>query len=211
MRFVLVCEGSSDAPLANHIRRLLVDCGCSDPRGDVFYRGSRIADKVREAVKQSSELDLLFVHRDADNAGAEARLRQIEAGVREAVGDALPSGLRHVAVVPVKMTEAWLLLDEAAIRQVVRKPNGNLPLGLPPSAKVETTPDPKEMLRNALLAAVATRGRRRRKFKQEFPRLRRRLLEDLPVGRHLASLPSWNAFRAATQAALAELACATES
>lgn len=206
MRFVLICEGSSDAPLANHIQRLLVECGCPHPRGDVFHRGSRVADKVREAVSRSSDLDLLFVHRDADNAGAEARLREIEAGVKQGVGDAPPNGLRHVAVVPVKMTEAWLLLDEAAIRRVVRKPNGNEPLGLPPPATVEANSDPKEVLRQALLAAVATRGRRRRKFKREFPRLRRSLLEDLPVGGRLAALPSWNAFRAATEAAVAELA-----
>lgn len=206
MRFVLICEGSSDAPLSNHIRCLLVECGCARPRGDVFHRGSRIGDKVREAVNRSSDLDLLFVHRDADSAGAEARLREIEAGVREGVGDTLPSGLRHVAVVPVRMTEAWLLLDEAAIRKVVGKPNGVTPLGLPPAAKVETTPDPKEVLRNALLAAVETTGRRRRKFRREFPRLRRSLLEDLPLGGQLASLPSWNAFRSATQAALAKLA-----
>ena len=112
------------------------------------------------------------------------------------------------AVVPirVKMTEAWLLLNEGAIRKVVRKPNGKEPLGLPPPARVEATPAPKEALRDALLAAVATRGRRRRKFKREFPRLRRSLLEDLPVGGRLAALPSWNAFRAATEAAVAELA-----
>ena len=206
MRFVLVCEGSSDAPLANHIRRLLVECGCPHPRGDVFYRGSRLADKVRKAVERSSDLDLLFVHRDADNAGAEARFREIEAGV----GDALPNGSRHVAVVPVKMTESWLLLDETAIRKIVGKPKGKQPLGLPPVAKVEATSDPKEVLRNAFLAAIATKGRRRRKFKGEFPRLRRSLLEDLPVGGHLASLPSWVAFRSAVQAVLAELACAED-
>lgn len=211
MRFVLVCEGSSDAPLINHIERLLVECGCAHPQGDAFHQGSRhqgsrIGDKVREVVERSSDLDLLFVHRDADNAGTEARLREIEAGVREGIGDTPSRGLRHVAVVPVKMTEAWLLLDETAIRKVVRKPKGVQSLGLPPAAGVEAIADPKKVLRNALLAAVQTTGRRRRKFTREFPRLRRILLEDLPPGGQLASLPSWNAFRSATQDALAELA-----
>lgn len=202
MRFVLVCEGSSDAALASHIQRLLAQCGCANPRGDVFHRGSRVAQKVGEAVKLSSDLDLLFVHRDANNAGAERRYLQI----KEAVENTLPTASRWVAVVPVRMTEAWLLLDEAAIRKVVGKPNGRQPLDLPSPRHVEGVPDPKDVLRQAMLAAVATTGRRRRKFKQEFPRLRRSLLEDLPIGGKLEALPSWRAFRCATQAAVADLA-----
>lgn len=199
MRFVLVCEGSSDAALVRHIERLLAQCGCSNPRGDAFHRGSRIAEKIQEAVKLSSDLDMLFVHRDANNAGAQARHLEIE----KAVENALPTRGRWVAVVPVRMTEAWLLLDQAAIRRVVGKPDGRQPLDLPSPKRVERVPDPKDMLKRAMLAAVATTGRRRRKFKQEFPRLRRSLLEDLPVGGKLESLPSWRAFRCATQAALA--------
>lgn len=155
MRFVLVCEGSSDAALVRHIERLLAQCGCSNPRGDSFHRGSRIAEKIQEAVKLSSDLDLLFVHRDANNAGAQARHLEIE----KAVENALPTGGRWVAVVPVRMTEAWLLLDQAAIRRVVGKPDGRQPLDLPSPKRVERVPDPKDMLKRAMLAAVATTGR----------------------------------------------------
>ena len=150
----------------------------------------------------SSDLDLLFVHRDANNAGAEKRYLEI----REAVEKALPRGSRWVAVVPVRMTETWLLLDEMAIRRVVGKPNGRQPLDLPAPKHVEEVSDPKDVLRKAMLAAVATTGGRRSKFKQEFPRLRRSLLEDLPVGGKLEALPSWRAFRCATQAAVAAVA-----
>ena len=139
MRFVLVCEGSSDAALASHIQRLLAQCGCANPRGVAFHRGSRIAQKISEAVKLSSDLDLIFVHRDANNAGAEKRYLEI----KEAVENTLPMGCRWVAVVPVRMTEAWLLLDEAAIRRVVRKPDGKQPLGLPSPKHVEGVTDPK--------------------------------------------------------------------
>lgn len=59
-----------------------------------FFRGSRVAEKAGEAVRLSSELDLAFVHRDANNAGAQARYLEI----KEAVERTLPTG-RWIAVV----------------------------------------------------------------------------------------------------------------
>ena len=191
MRFLFVCEGSSDRPLADHIQRLLIRYGQPDPDGETWHRGARVADKIRQGLQAAGETDLLFVHRDADSAGAEARYREIEAAVRDAAQDE-PS---WAGVVPVRMTEAWLLLDEAAIRNVVGKPGGRAPLNLPAPERAERVADPKERLRDALLAASGNRGRRRRRFHRELPRLRRRLLQDLPIGGALERLESWVRFR----------------
>lgn len=92
MRFVLACEGSSDAPLTIHIQRLLVECGFAHPHGDVVHQGSRIADKINKALALAGALDLVFVHRDANNVGAQARHQEIA----QAVGNALPDGVCHV-------------------------------------------------------------------------------------------------------------------
>ena len=197
MRFLFVCEGSSDTPLVDHIQRLLIQCGQPDPEGEEWHHGRRVADKIRQGLDAADSLDLLFVHRDADNAGAEARYREIEAAVREVVQD----GMSWIGVVPVRMTEAWLLLDEAAIRNVVGKPGGRTPLGLPAPERAERVADPKERLRDALRTASGNQGRRRRKFADEFPRLRRRLLQDLPIGGELERLESWTRFRNDTAAA----------
>lgn len=191
MRFLFVCEGSSDLPLADHIQRLLIRCGQPDPDGETWHRGARVADRIRQGLQAAGETDLLFVHRDADNAGADARYREIEAAVRDAAQDETA----WAGVVPVRMTEAWLLLDEAAIRNVVGKPDGRAPLDLPAPERAERVADPKERLRDALLAASESRGRRRRKFHRELPRLRRRLLQDLPIDGALERLESWVRFR----------------
>ena len=198
MRFLFVCEGSSDEPLADHIQRLLIECGQPDPDGEPWRYGRRVADKIRQGLQAAGVPDLLFVHRDADNAGAEARYREIEAAVRTAAQD----GTSWIGVVPVRMTEAWLLLDEAAIRDVVGKPGGNLPLDLPAPDHAERVADPKKRLRDALLTASGNRGRRRRRFDREYPRLRRRLLQDLPIGGELERLESWSRFRDDTIRAL---------
>ena len=198
MRFLFVCEGSSDEPLADHIQRLLIECGQPDPDGEPWRYGRRVADKIRQGLQAAGGPDLLFVHRDADNAGAEARYREIEAAVRSVARD----GTSWIGVVPVRMTEAWLLLDEAAIRDVVGKPGGKSPLDLPAPGRAERVADPKERLRDALLTASGNRGRRRRRFDREFPRLRRRLLQDLPIGGELERLESWSRFRDDTIRAL---------
>ena len=72
---------------------------------------------------------MLFVHRDADSsqesssAGPERRYDE----VARAVADASYDGA-WVGIVPVRMTEAWLLLDESAIRRVAGRPHGDEPL-----------------------------------------------------------------------------------
>ena len=182
MRFLFVCEGSSDTPLADHVQRLLIRCGQPDPDGEAWHHGGQVADKIRQGLNAAGRLDLLFVHRDADNAGAEARYREIETAVRDVEQD----GMSWTGVVPVRMTEAWLLLDEAAIRKVVGKRDGRAALDLPAPERAERMADPKERLKDALLAASGNRGRRRRRFAREFPRLRRRLLQDLPIGGEIA-------------------------
>ena len=196
VRFLLVCEGSSDAALIPHIRRLLVQFGQTDPEGVPWTRGRPLVDKIREGLQLSGGCNLLFTHRDADSyqdtqsAGPNRRYAEICKAVHAAgyTGE-------WVGIVPVQMTESWLLLDEAAIRRVAGRPQGNEPLGLPDPNQVESEPDPKSRLFEALIAASGTSGRRLRNFRRDLPRLRHRLLEDLPIGSLMEQVPSWVRFR----------------
>lgn len=191
MRFLLICEGSSDAALVSHIEELLIDCGASEADGSAWYHGRGLRDKIRRGLQDHGSVDLLFVHRDADSAGRPARLKEIETG-RAAAGH---RG-RCVGVIPVRMTEAWLLADEAAIRTVAGRPRGTEPLDLPAPGKLEEVADPKRMLEYALRQAATPRGRRRRKrFAADFGGLRRQLLETLPVGGPLEQVAAWVRFR----------------
>ena len=202
MRFLFVCEGKSDRPLVDHIQRLLIEHDQPDPDGEPWHYGARVADRIRQGLQAAGVPDLLFVHRDADSAGAEARYGEIEAAVRRVARDGPP----WTGVVPVRMTAAWPLLDEAAIRDVVGKPGGRAPLDLPAPGRAERVANPKARPRDALLAASGNHGRRRRRFDREFPRLRRRLLQDLPIGGGLERLESWVRFRDDTIRALREFA-----
>lgn len=191
VRFLLVCEGSSDAPLVSHIERLLIECGASEADGSASYRGGRVEDKIQHGLQYYGEADLLLVHRDADKAGAETRYREIATAV-SAAGYTGP----WVGLVPVRAMEAWLLVDEDAIRRVAGRPSGTVVLALPSPQEVETIADPKEMLRQVLIAAGAPQGvRRRKKFTREFGERRRQLAENLATGGSLERVAAWVKFR----------------
>ena len=196
LRFLLVCEGSSDSALIPHISRLLLQSGHFDPQGQSWTRSGSLANKIREGLQFSGFCDLLFVHRDADSdvetssAGPERRYAEIE----EAVHDSGFDG-PWVGVVPVRMTESWLLLDEIAIRRFAGNLNGSNPMYLPAQTQVENESDPKGCLEKALVAASGLSGRHLRSFRRDIPELRRLLLEELPVGGSLEQVPSWVRFR----------------
>jgi hypothetical protein len=77
-----------------------------------------------------------------------------------------------VCVVPVQMTEAWLLFDESAIRLAAGNPNGKNPLNLPDLSIIEQIPDPKEILFRILREASGLKGRRLKKFNMAQSRIR---------------------------------------
>jgi hypothetical protein len=134
--------------------------------------------------------NLIIIHRDSDARDPEARYAEIAAAVAS-VGLTTP----WVAVVPVQETEAWVLLDEAAIRAVAGNPNGRQKLGLPPPRHVEQLARPKEFLDQALITASELSGRRAAKFRGSLPAKRKQLLAQLPVGGNLEQVRSWMRFR----------------
>lgn len=203
LRFLLVCEGSSDAALIAHIGKLLLQNGQPDPQGMAWTRSGGLPEKIRVGLEYSGACDLLLVHRDADSqedtrsAGPQKRMEEIQFAVRQSAID-----IPWVGIIPVQTTESWLLLDESAIRRAAGKPGGSVPLDLPTESQVEGESDPKGCLERALLTASATSGRRREKFSRDIRHMRRTLLEELPVGGPLEQVPSWVRFRDDLKAAL---------
>ncbi len=192
---LFVAEGSSDMPLADLVEELFADHGVdlALSRPDLGLLNHRVGKDVGSRISAGLQLiggpvDVVVVHRDADTAGLPARRREI-ADAADAVGTNVPV----VPVVPVRMTEAWLLLDEQAIRRVAGNPNGRMGLALPQRHHVETIADPKARLREALLAAAAVTGRRRERLNRRFDENRRQLLAGLDLQGPVSHLGSWRA------------------
>lgn len=127
--------------------------------------------------------DILFVHRDAE--GVDAALRQNEI---EASWHALQQTTTLVCVIPVRMTESWLLASEMPIRTAVSNPNGSESLSLPASKDIESLPDPKTLLFDALKVATGWNASRKKRFNPHPYRHRvSELIDDLTPLRRLSS------------------------
>ena len=200
--FAFLCEGASDTGLIAHLETLLVHFGAQEATGMPDTRKGTIPARLRQlrTEETGTGIDMVFIHRDSDGPDREGREREIRRGVEE-------SGFPHpfIPVIPVQETEAWLLLDEQAIRDVVACPKGKQSLRLPKPNAIEGTRNPKEILQKALLTASETSGRRLKKEKNSFNHHRRVLLQRFDPFGAVRNLPSWQCLERDIQRALAQL------
>ncbi len=155
----LVAEGCSDQALVPLIEFVL-DEHCTIAHQTTFaddLPSGPLRDRVARALALHP-CDLLFVHRDADRNLVSRREEEIRAAVR-ATGS--PTA---ICLIPVRMTEAWLLADELAIRRASGNTAGSASLGLPAMGRLEAQTDPKGLLFAALEKASELGPHRLRRF-----------------------------------------------
>jgi hypothetical protein len=187
LRFTLLADGPSDVALvpilswllAQHLPGRALQVQFAD-LGRLRIRPDSQVDRIHYAL-ELYPCDVLFVHRDAEGQPPDWRRDQIQAAIRAAE-------LRtpYVCVVPIRMTEAWLLFDQAAIRRAAGNPYGRSELALPALREVESLPDPKDVLRSALLKASELKGRRLKDFRTS-PRRVAELIRDFSPLRELSA------------------------
>ena len=168
IRYTLLSEGTSDKALIPILNWMLRNCmpeHAIQAEWADLGRLPKPPKSLSERIAKSIELypcDLLFVHRDADGKGREQRVGEITKASKD-VQEAL-SQVYLVCVIPVRMTEAWLLFSEDAIRTAAENPRGRQLLNIPDIRTVENCPDPKNTLHDILVKASGTSGRRLKKF-----------------------------------------------
>lgn len=191
MRLPLACtlagDGSADRSLRTVLEWVLGRQPILQDRGflvQVAAPGANLRERLAKALRDYP-CDVLFVHRDSERDPREKRLEEI----RQAVSAAGVSVF--VPVVPVRMTEAWLLIDEAAIRQAAGNPNGEVILQLPKAAHLEAVADPKKLLRECLIRASEKVGRRLQQFERDLPERAQRVSELITDFSPLRQLPAF--------------------
>lgn len=182
--FFLLCEGTSDEPLVEHIETLVARFGAGEALGIARSGGGSTEEKLGALLEQDVLFDFVAVHRDADSRNPDDRVSEVEIVLNRL-------GVMGCPVVPVQMTEAWLLVDEQAIRAAVGRPLGREQLGVPPLREIERTHDPKMILRQALISATGTTGRRHRQAARQWSAYRRVLMQRLDVDGPVTRLHSW--------------------
>jgi hypothetical protein len=203
LQYTLVADGPSDRALLHvidwTIRAALSgrDCAIAARFAERESNPGDLEAKVRAAL-DAFPCDLLFIHRDAEKAAPSIRLAEV---ARAAVG---ARALSHVAVVPVRMTEAWLLVDPEAIRLAADQ-SSDAKVSLPPVSRLETLPDPKHVLRQTLRDVAAKSGRHHRRFARDMNVRVQRVAAYTSDFSPLRVLPSFQTFEADTAKALKAL------
>ncbi|NET73407.1 MAG: DUF4276 family protein, partial [Sphaerospermopsis sp. SIO1G2] len=126
-------------------------------------------------------------HRDAEKEPRENRIIEIEKALVEVEKSLIPPPV-YICVIPVRMLEAWLLFNEAAIRNAAGNPRGKEKLQIPDIQKLQQLPDPKNVLHQLLYTASGLTGRRLKQFKvhQSIHRLAD-LIDDFSALRALSA------------------------
>ena len=195
-RFLLVADGSSDRDLLPvlrwSVREIAPALHFYEP--EFVVRDTRLDFEAElRRLHMDYKPDLLFVHRDAERMPLQERRSQIP-----------DIGCNLVRVVPLRMTEAWLLIDQSAIRSAAGNPNGNIALSLPPIERLETLPDPKGILRELLVTASELPPRRRQRFKAGLSRRIQQVAANIASFAPLRRLAGFQAFEADIEAELPE-------
>ena len=203
MRSTLVTDGSSDKVLLSILgwllgQRTIVPFELQWAEMRKLPEPPRNLQERLQVAVTLYPCELLFVHRDAEGASRAHRVDEIRAALRS-VSEAPPA----VCVIPVRMQEAWLLFDEAALRSAAGCPNGKMALDLPALDRVEQLSRPKDRLHTLLRQASGMQGRRAKQFRPGVHV--HRLSELIDDFSPLRRLPAFQALEAELDAILAQL------
>ena len=185
----LVCEGGSDEPLAETLQSLMLACRPGDDIAVEVYRPEKaenrsVAAKLA-AIAADDVYDLIFVHRDADSAGWEARAEEIRSAGEK----------RAVPVIPVRMTETWALAHLRVEGECRKWLADNASIGR--LRALEEVSDPKKMLRR-----WASRDRTFLLAGDDWGRFRSEAIRGIDVEGHVAELDAWRRLRERLEAAM---------
>lgn len=164
LSYTLLTDGPFDRALRPIIKWALINNGVkaaingewADLR--ILSRKSRkLYDRIPLALDYYPA-DLLIVHRDVEGATLIKRRAEIRRAIKRLKKQIIIPA--YICVIPIRMTEAWMLFDKLAIRKAVGNPDGASQLTLPQLSRIENIADPKMILHNKIRTASELSGRR---------------------------------------------------
>jgi hypothetical protein len=167
LKYTLLADGSSDKTLLKIIKWSLDNLFPQLANQGTFadFRiltnpPKKMVDKV-SAARYFYPFDVLFIHRDAETTNVkiiEQRLNEIKKEIGE------DEFQKTVCIVPIKMMEAWLLIDIEAIKKAAGNRNYPGQINLPPINNLEKENQPKNILHDLLKEASGLKSRNLKKF-----------------------------------------------
>ena len=185
LAYAVVADGGTDRLLVPIIQWAVhrLDPGVEIVEPEFRKRRGSITDFLR-AYRTGAML--IFVHRDSEGLALEERLHEFDTVDRQDV----------VPVVPVRMSESWILFDGSAIAQAAGSTSARVPVPVPGIVQIENIPDPKDRLDELLFQAAGSPvGRRGRNFKRSIAQRRVSVAEYISDYSPLENLPAFRSFQ----------------
>lgn len=169
-----IVEGSTDVRfLENIIRRTFEDVALSCEREVEIYsvtwiktgKGKPFVEQVQEAIENAHELGVKFfcVHCDADDRNDErVQQHKIIPAFEACESFSLEKNIELISLIPVYMTESWMLADKSVFKDEISTQLSDHDLGIDRPA--ETYNNPKEIIKEAIRIAQSSLSRRRQKL-----------------------------------------------
>ena len=134
-------------------------------RSPVQHRDSDRATRILEAAREAhGAYGILFIHTDGGGNPSSALKERVEPAVQRIANELIQERERTVAVVPVRETEAWALVDGDALRAAFGTVLDDMSLGIPRMPReVERVLDPKQSLNQAFANVIGTRRLKKKK------------------------------------------------
>lgn len=179
----MVADGGTDRTLIPILQWALhrLDPGVDILEPDFCKRSAPVEDFLSGYETGSM---LVFVHRDAETLTLDQRKEEFANVTRPDV----------VPVIPVRMTEAWLLIDGAAIGKAADRPGAAV--ALPSLRQLENIADPKAVLEDLLIqAAGRLSGRKLARFRSSLTDRRVNVASLIADFTQLESLPAFRSFQ----------------
>lgn len=161
------------------------------------------ADRIFALGKQAYGFHCFIIHADADASTPTAALAERYApGVDQLLAEADPRCSQIIPLIPVHMTEAWMLADPDALLRLLTTPLTARELDLPDATGAERKANPKLFLTEVL--ANAQRHLTRKNYRIDLADLYTLLPDVIPLER-LDLLPSYQQFKQHLKVALISL------
>lgn len=159
LTFSVVADGGTDRVLVPIIQWAIHRL---DPQVEILEpEFEKRTGSVKEFLSAyHPDVMLVFLHRDAENRSLEQRLVEFD---NSKASDIVPV----VPVIPVRMSEAWLLVHGPAIARAAGASSSVVEI--PKTSVIEDISNPKRHLDNLILEAAGNpSGRRRKTFKRSM-------------------------------------------
>ena len=156
LTFSVIADGGTDRLLVPIIQWAIHRL---DPEVDILEpEFTKRSGSIKDFLSTyTTDVMLVFVHRDSENMTLSERLKEFES----------TSGSNVVPVVPVRMSEAWILFNARAISRAAG--SSARMVAVPGIGEIESSSNPKRHLNGLLIEAAGNpSGRRGKSFRRSL-------------------------------------------